>query len=191
MWDLFQHYRHSIPEFILLFIPYFWGLFLIGFSIVAYYYFRRTQSGYRYRAATAVALSIFISVICGTGIYSTGLSGHMEYLFEETIPFYRGVTAHNRMVWMAPDRGLLAGKINAVQNKENIRLKDLDGKEWNVSVAGAKWRGKLSPALGLEVKLIGTKTGEDSFSAKEVRPWTGRRKQGGKGQRPRRGNISQ
>ncbi|MBN2418448.1 MAG: hypothetical protein JXL81_03610, partial [Deltaproteobacteria bacterium] len=126
-WDLFQHYRHSIPEFILLFIPYFWGLFLIGFSIVAYYYFRRTKSGYRYRAATAVALSVVLSVIGGIGIYATGLSERLETVFEEKLPFYRGVTAHTRMVWTAPDKGLLAGRIKDVSEDGTILLEDLEG----------------------------------------------------------------
>jgi hypothetical protein len=178
-WELFQHYRHSILEFILLFIPCFWGLFLLGFSIVAHYYFRRTQSGYRYRASTAVAVSVFLSVIIGTGIYATGLSERLESIIEDTLPFYHGVTVHNRMVWMSPDKGLLAGKIVDAKEKGMIRLKDLNGKEWNVVVSGAVWRGRLSPVLDLEIKLIGTRTGEDSFIAKEIRPWAGRRRQGG------------
>lgn len=188
-WDLFHHYRHSILEFILLFIPYFWGLFLIFFSIVAYYYFRRTQIGYRYRAATIVALSVVLSVICGMGIYATGLPERLETVFEDTLPFYKGVTAHHRMVWMSPDKGLLAGKIIDVFEDGMILLEDLNRKEWNVAADDAIWRGRLSPAPGLEIKLIGARTGEESFNAREIRPWFGRRKQGGKGQGPRRGNM--
>lgn len=182
-WDLFQHFRHSILEFLLLFVPYFWGMFLVGFSIVAYFYFRRTQSGYRYRAVTAVALSVLLSIIGGVGIYATGLSGRMESVFEDTLPFYRGAAFHNRMVWMSPDKGLLAGKIIDVTKKGIIILKDLDGKEWHVAANHAAWRGRLSPSRDLEIKLIGIRTGENSFKANEVRPWHGRRKYGGKGRR--------
>lgn len=180
-WDLFQHFRHSILESILLFVPCFWVLFLVGFSIVAYYYFRRTKSGYRYRAATAIALSIFLSVIGGVGIYATGLSERMESVFEDTLPFYRGINTRIRMVWMSPDKGLLAGKIIDVTKEGMILLKDLDGKEWHVMADGATWRGRLSPSPNLGIKLIGTRTGKDSFSAEEVRPWHGRRKRGGSG----------
>jgi hypothetical protein len=175
-WELFRHYSHSILEFILLFIPYFWALFLTAFSFVAYYYFRQTKSGYRYPALTAVGLSVALSVIIGIGFYSTGLSERIEPIFEETLPFYQGINTHKRMVWMSPDKGLLAGKI--LDAKEGrIRLKDLDGKEWNVVVKGAIWRGRLFPVPGLEIKLIGTRTGTDSFTAREIRPWAGRRKQ--------------
>lgn len=189
-WDLFQHYRHSIIEFILLFIPCFWGLFLTGFSIIAYYYFRRTQTGYRYRTTLVVFLSIFLSIMGGAGIYTTGLSERLESVFEEKLPFYRGVNAHNRMVWMSPDKGLLAGKIIDVKEKRILKLKDLEGKEWVVNTEDAVWRGRISPAPDLEIKLIGTRTGQNSFSAREVRPWFGKRKKGSKGQGLRRGNMS-
>lgn len=193
-WELFRHYRHSILEFILLFIPYFWIMFLIGFSIVAYYYFRRTQSGHRYRTVTAVVLSVLLSVIGGAVIYAAGLSERLESVFEEKLPFYHGVTDHNRMVWMSPEKGLLAGKIIGVPKEGIIRLKDLDGKEWNVTTNGATWRGRLMPSIDLEIKLIGTRTGKDSFSAREIRPWFGRRKQGRKGRHrvnmPQSSNIN-
>ena len=179
-WDLFKHFHDSIIESILLFIPIFWLLFLTGFSIAAYYYFRRTPGGYRYRTVTAVTLSILLSVIGGIGIYATGLSEHLETAFEEKLPFYKGVTAHSRKVWMSPDKGLLAGRIVDLPEEGVVRLKDLNGKEWNVTIHSTTWRGRLSPSINLEIKLIGTRTGEDSFNAKEVRPWSGRRKQGGK-----------
>ena len=170
-WDLFHYFRHSVFEFVLLFIPYFWGAFIIGFSVVAYHYFRLTQSGYRYRAASVVALSVLLSVIGGAGIYHTGLSERLESAIEKTLPFYRGVCAHQRMVWMSPDKGLLAGKLNDQQNEGLIRFKDLEGNEWNVMIEGATWCGALAPEPDLERKLIGTRTGEDGFRAQEVRPW--------------------
>ena len=145
--------------------------------------------GYRYRAATVVVLSVVLSVIGGIGIYATGLSERLETVFEETLPFYQGITAHHRKVWMAPDKGLLAGIIIDVTDDRMIRLKDLDGNEWDIDSTGATWRGRLSPAPGLEIKLMGTRTGEESFTAREVRPWFGRRKQGGKGKGMRRGKM--
>lgn len=179
-WDLFRHFRHSILEFVWLVMPYFWLLFLVGFSIIAYYYFRRTQSGYRYRTTTVVALSILLSLFGGWGLYASGFSERMESVFEDTLPFYRGVTAHRRMVWMSPDKGLLAGKIVDVTKDDMIRLKDLDGKIWRVDITGTTWRGRLMPSPNLEIKLIGNRTGQNSFAAQEVRPWRGRRKHGGK-----------
>jgi hypothetical protein len=188
-WDLFKHYRHSVLEFILLFIPYFWILFMIGFSIVAFYYFRRTESGYRYRTATIVALSVFISILGGLGIYATGLSERIETVFEDNIPFYRGAAFHSRMAWMSPDKGLLAGKIIEITKEGKLKLADLNGKEWEITVDGALWKGKLSPEPDLEIKIIGNKTDKNCFTAQEIRPWQGRKKNRGSGKGRHRGKM--
>ncbi len=180
-WELFNHFRNSISEFIILFIPYLWGLFMIGFSIVAYYYFRQTQGGYRYHAFTIVALSVLISILGGIGFYATGVSERMESIFEERLPFYKGITFHNRVVWMSPDKGLLAGKIVDISKEGMFILKDLDGNEWHVTANDAKWRGRLRPSRDLEIKIIGTRTDKESFEAREVRPWHGRKRGEGKG----------
>lgn len=182
-WDLFQHFRHSILEFILLVIPYFWGLFLVFFTLIANYYFKRIRYGYRYRTAIVVVLSVLLSILGGWGIYATGISEHLEKVFEDSIPFYRGVEAHKRMVWMSPEKGLLAGKIMAVTREKMIRLKDLDGNIWRVDIAGTAWRGRLTPVPNLDIKLIGKRTGKDRFTADEARPWQGRGKHGRRGHR--------
>jgi hypothetical protein len=174
-WALFKHFRHSIIEFILLTIPFLWILFLIGFTIGAFFYFRQTQGGYRYRTITVVTLSILLSIIGGTVMNIAGLSERIESVFEENIPFYRGVGYCNKMIWMSPDKGLLAGTIVAVKEEGIIELKDLDGKTWRINTNEAIWRGRLSSAPDLEIKLIGVRTGEDGFIASEVRPWHGRR----------------
>ncbi len=190
-WDLFKHYRHSVLEFILLFIPYLWILFLIGFSIIAFYYFRRTESGYRYRAVTAVVLSILLSVAGGFAVYKTGLSERIETAFEDNIPFYRGTSFHSRMVWMAPEKGLLAGKITGIAEDGTIKLTDLNGKEWEINAGDALWRGRLSAVPELEIKLIGSKTDNNCFTAKEIRPWRGRQKNQGMGMGRQRGKMHQ
>ena len=190
-WDLFKHYSHSVLEFILLFIPYLWILFLIGFSIVALYYFRRTESGYRYRALTSVILSVLLSVMGGFVLYKTGISERIETAFEDNIPFYRGTSFHSRMVWMAPEKGLLAGKITLVTKAGIFKLTDFNGKEWEIDAGGAVWRARLSPVPGLEIKLIGKKTDKKCFTVKEIRPWLGRKKNQENGRGRRRMHQSQ
>jgi hypothetical protein len=186
-WYLFPHYRHSILEFVLLFIPYLWGLFLIFFAVVAYYYFRKTQTGYRYRAATIVAITVILSILGGMGIYAAGLSERIETAFEEKLPFYRGSVSHRLVIWTAPDKGLLAGRITGIEEDNVLQLEDMSENRWKVFTEGALWRGRLSPAQGLEIKIIGTRTGRDTFRAKEIRPWAGKRKNTGKRQESLRG----
>lgn len=173
-WDLYRHLNHSLPEFILLVMPCFWLVFLAGFSTAAYYYFRRTDGGYRYRVATVILLNVLLSIVAGTGLFAVGFSERMEAVFQETVPFYTGVTAHRRKMWMRPADGLLAGRIIAVPDAETIALSDLNGKIWAIDTAHAIRRGRLEPAVGLEIKILGTMEGPDRFTAMEIRPWNGR-----------------
>lgn len=175
-WDLYRHLQHSLPEFVLLVMPYFWLIFLAGFSTAAYCYFRRTEGGYRYRVATVVLLSVVLSITGGTGLFAVGFSERLEAVFQETLPFYPEIADHRRKMWMRPRDGLLAGKIIEVLGKDAIRLSDLNGKKWVVDTTRATWRGRLMPTANLEIKLLGTMDGADNFSAMEIRPWQGRGK---------------
>ena len=77
-WDLYKHLSHSLIEFVLLVIPFFWLIFLLGFIGFAYYYFRRTEHGYRYATLWIILLSIALSIIGGGLLYSTGLPERLE-----------------------------------------------------------------------------------------------------------------
>lgn len=175
-WELYRHIGHSVFEFLLLVLPYFWILITGCLTAVSLYYFRRTSGGYRYRTASVVLISLVLSLIGASLFHLGGISERLEAVFENTLPFYEGVEGHKRKMWMTPEKGLLAGKISSVLNDHQIILTDLRGKDWQVDVEKAVWRGRMSPVKDLEIKLIGRMTGEDKFIADEIRSWHGRGK---------------
>jgi len=175
-WDLYQHFRHSLAEFVLLVLPIFWLVFLLGFTGFAYYYFRRTEQGYRYRALWVVSGSIILSLIGGGFLYSTGLPEKLEPVFFDNMPFYQQWQARKQRVWMSPDKGLLAGRITTVISDRKIQIEDLEGATWEIDITDTLWRGRLKPAESLKIKIIGQKTGAGRFAAAEIRPWRGRRR---------------
>lgn len=177
-WDVYQYISHSLIKFILLIFPYGWLLFLIGFSIFAYIFFHRTEQGYRYKTLWIVCLSIACSILGGTMLYGTELPERLEKVFQEHVPFYRGLEYHKRRVWMFPSRGLLAGKITRIRSKETIQIKDLNGDIWDIGITHAIWRGGMRPYENLKIKLIGRQDGKNQFIAKEIRPWKGKRQRG-------------
>ena len=177
-WDVYHHLGHSLIGFILLAFPYFWLIFLLGFSIFAYLFFRRTEHGYRYKTVWIVLLSIIFSIAGGALLYVTELPERLENAFQENLPFYRGLENHKRNVWMSPKQGLLAGKIINVSSKESMQIKDLNGMIWNIHIGNTVWRGRLTPSENLEIKIIGHKKEENQFIAKEIRPWKGEKQRG-------------
>lgn len=177
-WDVYRLLGRGLMGFILLAFPYFWLVFLTGFTVFAWYFFRRTEQGYRYKTVRIVLLSIFLSLLGGLALNATQLPKQVENTLQDKIPFYRGLKGHKRRVWMSPEKGLLAGRIISVISREKIQLEDLKGNTWEIDIHRAAWRGRLQPAENLEIKIIGSMESKNRFVAEEIRPWEGKRRQG-------------
>jgi len=73
---------------------------------------------------------------------------------------------------MQPKRGLLAGTIIEIGLPENsFILRDLKNNRWEIEAAKVIWKGKITPATGLKIKLIGKKINDNNFEVMEIRPW--------------------
>lgn len=177
-WDLYKNLSHSLVGFILLVIPFFWLIFLMGFTCFAYYYFRRTEHGYRYAAVWVISSSIALSIIGGGLLYSTSLPERLERVFQENVTFYRKLQERKQKVWMSPTHGLLTGRIIKIISDQKVEIEDLQGNIWVIDIADTIWRGRLRPAEDLEIKILGEMKGQNRFVANEIRPWKGRRGQG-------------
>jgi len=173
-WDLYQQLGDSFLEFLLLIAPYFWIFFLICFTILVYFYFRRTERGYRYNTGLVILLSIIVSILGGELLYQTGFSEKLENIFAEKIPFYQGVSQQKQRMWVAPEKGLLAGKIAEVKSSQEIELIDFEYKKWIVDISNTFWRGRLIPEVDLVIKIIGKIDGDNRFVAEDIRPWMGK-----------------
>ncbi len=177
-WDVSHYLARSFIGFLLLVFPYFWLIFLLGFSIFSYIFFRHTEQGYRYKTAWIVLLSILLSIVGGALLHATKLPESLERVCEENVPFYHGLGKHRHKMWMSPHQGLLAGEITHIRSGAIIELEDLNGMKWTVHTGDAIWRGNLSPSENLQIKLIGQMKGDGQFVAYEIRPWEGQRHRG-------------
>jgi len=172
-WDIYSYFDHGLTEFLLLVFPYFWLVFLTGFIVVALYYYRRTERGYYYSTLWVVTLSVVLSIAMGGVLYATGFAERLEIVFQDSVPFYRGMEGCRYKVWMNPDDGLLAGRISEAGNQDTMKLKDLDGDYWTIDISSAIWRGRTLPKEGEDIKLLGRIKGKRIFLAEEIRPWQG------------------
>jgi len=180
-WDLYRHLSHSLLEFAILIVPYFWLIFMTGFTVFAYYFFRHTERGYRYSAVALVLASLGISIAGGLVFHKAGFAEKLEGLFRNRVSFYRALQEHKERVWMAPANGLLAGKIIAVRPDGTMDFLDLNNQQWMLSAHHAVWRRNLKPQKGLKIKIIGRMQNSRVFVAEEIRPWEGRRWRHGQG----------
>ncbi len=172
-WDLYQHLRHSLFEFSILVIPYFWLVFMVGFAFFAAFFFRRTGKGYRYRTSILVLLSVIVSLALGFALDRGGFSARFETIFQAHVPFYQRMQQYRRRICVCPEHGLISGEIVGIPKDGEMRLRDFKGNTWRVMTGGATWRGRRKAAQGLFVKVIGKKTGKGRFQAREIRPWRG------------------
>ncbi len=144
---------------------------------MAYYNFIHTKRGYRFKFISILLISLIISVTLGTGLYFNGFSERLENVFSEKIPYYNKLVYSCEEQWMQPKRGLLAGTIIEIGLPENsFMLMDLNNSRWEIIASNVVWKGKITPATGLKIKLIGKVINDNNFAAMEIRPWQGKRR---------------
>jgi len=170
-WEIRHQVTKSLMHFLFLTLPYFWIVFMLGFSALAYYYLRHTSKGYKYSTLLIINSSLLISVLFGTILFATGISEKMEDTFQEHSPFYREILDQRTHLWKSPDKGLLAGKILMMINKDQIKIEDLQGKIWTVDISNAIIKKEVPLAENIIIKIIGQKNKGFFFIAKEIRPW--------------------
>lgn len=148
-------------------LPYFWLLFLLAFIGLAYYHFRHTTTGYRYKSFWIVGGSVVISMLIGFTFFTIGVARHTEEIAEKHLPYYDKMVKHRRDVWQQPEKGHLAGKVVEVKPRKFLMLIDFGKKKWEVTIS------KKHPPIkqGMRIKVIGVQIGDGKFEAKEIRPW--------------------
>ena len=177
-WDLYGHFGHSFTEFTLLILPWFWFVFIVTFTLLSYFYYRKTGKGYKMNTLKVVLLSVILSISAGIILSLTSVPEKIETIFDKNMPGYSEMHKHRHIMWMNPEKGFLAGTIEETPEKSMIILKDLNGKDWQVDISKTDWRGRLGPVAGTKIKITGTlqqsANGSPLFKAVEIRPWHGR-----------------
>jgi hypothetical protein len=167
--DLSTRLNLGHPTFYLAILPYFWVIILALFALGAYFNFRHTKRGYRAPLFAVVGAYIIATVILGALFYRAGVGARIEQMAADTVPYYNQMN-YARALWVAPDKGLLAGKILAVTG-DQVRLQDLNGDIWDINIASSTGRENISPQS--DIKIIGVRAGERTFTASQIRPWCG------------------
>lgn len=160
--------RDGIPGFILV-LPYVWFATLGLTLLISYYLFAHTRKGYRHQPFAIVGATALISVLLGTGLYLSRTAERFEQELIDRVPPYAQMQMHRMKMWVAPEHGVLAGKIMRVAGKRMIIVNDLTGKRWEVDIREARYRPGILE-VGVGVLVVGEKTGVGTFDAEEILP---------------------
>ena len=171
-WDLLARVEQSIPHLMVLVLPYFWIGFLIFFAVIAYYHFRKTESGYKYRTLFASGGIFLLSMVIGILLAETMVPETLDSVLDENIAFYRWAEGCRNRVWMAPESGFLAGEVlKGERSGDEIVLRDLFGRTWVVNIQNAIFQAPAAPLPRERLKLIGKMDRIGHFIAAEARPF--------------------
>jgi hypothetical protein len=188
-WDMHRYLGSGVGIHFLTVLPRVWIGTLILFLLVAYYNYRHTKGGYRYKTYLVVLGSVAMSIVIGTGLFFMGLGNKVEQAFSNNLPYYGRFMEHRMEMWNQPEQGLLAGEIVEIESVDVFNMKDFGGNIWQVDISGALWRRGGSAQVGKQIKIIGAKKTDDEFTAQEIRPWAGRRGDLNNRRSHRRGRI--
>lgn len=169
-WDLYQYVSGSFLGFLLATLPYFWLIVLFLFIVLAYYNLKHTKKGYLISLGKIVALSLFISLFLGGGLYAAGLGDSINNVFSRKVPFYNKVLERRCEMWNRPQKGLLAGKISGIENPRKFYLNDFQGKRWCVECPYHPQCPHMGNSNSDSVKIIG-EIGKECFQARSIRPF--------------------
>jgi len=164
----------NIWQWFVLSIPVVWILLTALFLFVAFYNFKNTEEGYRFSVGKKVLLNVGITILLGLMLYFSGLSERLNNIFVESVPFYTNALDLRQEVWMRPQEGYLSGTILEInEDKEEMLLRDLDGKVWSVGYGDALVKIRVTLVAGEKIKMLGDMSSDTLFEATEIRPWEG------------------
>jgi hypothetical protein len=169
-WDIYHYLGLSLPEAVVVSLPYLWIALLAIFLLITYYNFIHTRTGYRYRFVVIFFISLFISAILGFGFYQYGWTETMEKHLRTRIPGYQRLVYTGANQWMHPEKGLLSGTVIEMMLEKNLLLvEDYLGQLWKIDISQARVRGNVPLTTNLEIKIIGEQLPESIFKASEIR----------------------
>lgn len=170
-WDVYDYLGRTFLEYVFISIPYFW---LIIFSLLisaAYYSFAHTKYGYRQTLFRIFLGSMVFGLILGAALFLLGVDSEIHEALSKKVPFYNNLIYYKEDVWDKPEKGLLAGEVTDLKNKNDFLLRDFEGHAWKISGDNIIWADNVIPQKGAEIKIIGQWQGDSLFYGSSIRRW--------------------
>ena len=152
-------------------VPYLWLFIALTFIVLSYFLFEKTKGAYHFPKWQVIVSIIVLGLVVGTTFFKIGIASRLDNRLENGIPGYRRMVPMRIKAWSNPQSGYLSGTITKIIDTKNFELKDFLGKSWVITGDKILTRGRVTIAVGEEIKLIGSQTNKKTFLVKEIRPW--------------------
>lgn len=154
-------------------VPYLWLFIAAIFFALSYFLFEKTKGAYHFPRWQVIVAIIVLALVVGSAFFKIGLANRLDNSLENNFPGYRRMVPMRIQAWSNPGSGYLSGTITRVVDSDNFELKDFSNKSWIITSNNTLIRGRVVMTVGVEIKLIGSQTGDNAFIVREIRPWTG------------------
>ncbi|MBX9907050.1 hypothetical protein K2X96_04115 [Patescibacteria group bacterium] len=157
-WDVYEATHDSFFMFMLDALPLVWLILFILFLIPVYHLLRSTSRGYRYSFLLVVCVSLVSTGVMGVGFYSFGMGRFIDERVGAFVPFHNPLLSRERMTWMKPTDGRLAGIIREVPYGDTgFWLEGADGSPYRIEM-NVDVNSRLMLRAGEYVRVVGMPT---------------------------------
>ena len=172
--NLFLAERPLIAE-IVSSIPYLWLATLTLFTLVAYYGFRHTKTGYQHATTKVIGGTLLVSLLLSVGLNTIDVGKYIYRYLIENVHIYNNLVYANEHRWTHAENGLLGGKVIQYQkDKHLLVLSDFNKSIWQVDLRNAEVRPGTRLVPGKHLKITGIITGTKTFKSLTVQGWSKR-----------------
>jgi len=169
-WGIAKNLNRSFLRHVIMSFPFIWIILFIIFIMFSVYEFKNTKKGYKYNFSLIVGVALIIISVLGFALFSSGMGKKFNQRMINKFPFSK-FSQNKGEVWMQPKKGLLAGEILEIINRDKIILKDFNDMEWEVYLENAFLKSKNMIKEGGKIKVVGQKKNENIFIAEKVWAW--------------------
>ena len=169
--DIIVKFGPMMARFLLLSVPWLWIIFFAVLIVIINYNFKHTKTGYRHHTYIIVGMVALLSLVIGFTLHQAKIAERFNKALMKKMPYVEKMEDNRRELWSQPERGLIAGTVVSIDNKDHFWLQDFRGISWEVTGNKIVYRIRAEMTDGTEIKVIGKKVNSVQFNAVEIRPW--------------------
>jgi hypothetical protein len=154
-------------------IPYIWIIFIGLTILLAEVLLKHTKKGYRIESWKLATASIVLSLFFGGLFFITNADRPIKEGLKEHIPPIERWENKRNEIFVAPERGVLAGEIIEISHDLEWIIIDFEGRQWFIDISEAKMRQEIPFEPGMFVGMKGEMIDEEHFFAVWVAPFKG------------------